>query len=76
MDLTSEARLVAGGHHRTHTSNESCVYSSIALCDSILRIAFTLLVALNNFDVQSLSVNGAYLSASLEQNVYTTTGLE
>jgi hypothetical protein len=72
MDLTRKARLVAGGH-QTDPPKES-TYSSVVSRDSI-RIAFTL-AALNDLDVLSADVQGAYLNAPTKEKVYTTAGLE
>jgi hypothetical protein len=73
MDLTRKARLVADGH-QTDPPKES-TYSSVVSRDSI-QIAFTL-VALNDLDVLSADVQGAYLNAPTKENkVYTTAGFE
>ena len=72
MDLTRKARFVAGGH-QTDPPKES-TYSSVVSRDSI-RIAFTL-AALNDLDVLSADVQGAYLNAPTKEKVYTTAGLE
>ena len=72
MDLTRKARLVAGGH-QTDPPKES-TYSSVVSRDSI-RIAFTV-AALNDLDVLSADVQGAYLNAPTKEKVYTTAGLE
>ncbi|KAI2502898.1 Reverse transcriptase (RNA-dependent DNA polymerase) [Fragilaria crotonensis] len=72
MDLTRKARLVAGGH-QTDPPKES-TYSSVVSRDSI-RIAFTL-AALNDLDVLSADVQGAYLNAPTKEKVYTIAGLE
>ncbi|KAI2511653.1 Reverse transcriptase (RNA-dependent DNA polymerase) [Fragilaria crotonensis] len=72
MDLTRKARLVAGGH-QTDPPKES-TYSSVVSRDSI-RIAFTL-AALNDLNVLSADVQGAYLNAPTKEKVYTTAGLE
>ena len=67
MDLTRKARLVAGGH-QTDPPKES-MYSSVVSRESI-RIAFTL-EALNDLDVLSADVQGAYLNAPMKEKVYT-----
>ena len=72
MDLTRKARFVAGGH-QTDPPKES-TYSSVVTRDSI-RIAFTL-AALNDLDILSADVQGAYLNAPTKEKVYTTAGLE
>jgi hypothetical protein len=72
MDLTRKARFVAGGH-QTDPPKES-TYSSVVSRDS-RRIAFTL-AALNDLDVLSADVQGAYLNAPTKEKVYTTAGLE
>jgi hypothetical protein len=65
MDLTRKARLVAGGH-QTDPPKES-TYSSVVSRDSI-TIAFTL-AALNDLDVLSADVQGAYLNAPTKEKV-------
>ena len=72
MDLTRKARLVARGH-MTDPPKES-TYSRVVSRDSI-RIAFTL-AALNDLDVLSADVQGAYLNAPTKEKVYTIAGLE
>jgi len=72
MDLTRKARLVAGGH-QTDPPKES-TYSSVVSRDSI-RIAFTL-AALNDLNILSADVQGAYLNAPTKEKVYTIAGLE
>ena len=72
MDLTRKARLVAGGH-MTDLPKES-TYSSVVSRDSI-RIAFTL-AALNDLDILSADVQGAYLNAPTKEKVYMIVGLE
>jgi hypothetical protein len=66
--LTWKARLVAGGH-QTDPPKES-TYSSAVSRDSI-RIGFAL-AALNDFEVLSVDVQGAYLNAPTTEQVYTT----
>jgi hypothetical protein len=70
MDLTRKARLVAGGH-QTDPPKES-TYSSVVSRDRI-KIAFTL-AALNDLDVLSANVQGAYLNAPTKEKVYTIAG--
>jgi hypothetical protein len=72
MELTRKARLIAG-RHLTDPPKES-TYSSVVSRDNI-RIAFTLAV-LNDFDVLSVNVQGAYLNAVTKEKVYTVAGLE
>jgi hypothetical protein len=73
MDLTRKARFVAGGH-QTDPPKES-IYISVVSHDSI-RIVFTS-AALNDLDVLSPDVQGAYLNAPTRSvQVYTTAGLE
>ncbi len=72
MDLTRKVRLVAGGH-QTDPPKESTYLSAVS-CYSI-RIAFTL-AALNDLDVLSVDVQGAYLNAPIKEKVYTIAGLE
>jgi hypothetical protein len=72
MDLTRKARFVTGGH-QTDLPKEA-TYSSVVLRDSI-RIAFTL-AALNDLDVLSADVQGAYLNAPTKEKVNTTAGFE
>ena len=72
MDLTRKARLVTGGH-QTDPPKES-TYSSVVSRNSI-RIAFTL-AALNDLDVLSADVQGAYLNAPIKEKVYTIARLE
>ncbi len=70
MDLTRKARLVAGGHE-TDPPKQS-TYSCVVSRDSI-RIAFTL-APLNDLDVLSANVHGAYLNAPTKEKVYTRCG--
>jgi hypothetical protein len=66
MDLTRKASLVVGGH-QTNPPNES-TYSSVVSRDSI-QIAF-MLAALNDLDVISADVQGAYLNAPEKKKRY------
>jgi hypothetical protein len=64
-DLTSKARLVAGGH-QTEEPAES-VYSSVVSRDSI-RIAF-LISALNGLEILARDVQNLYLNAPTKEPV-------
>ena len=68
MDLTRKASLVVGGH-QTNPPNES-TYSSVVSRDSI-QIAF-MLAALNDLDVLSADVQGAYLNTPTKEKVHAT----
>jgi hypothetical protein len=72
MDLSRKARLVAGGH-RTDPPT-SLTYSSVISRDSV-RIAF-LIAALNDLSVLATDIGNTYLNATMQENVYSTTGKE
>ena len=63
MDFTRKARFVAGGH-RTEPPL-SITYASVVSRESV-RIAF-LVAALNNLDILSADVQGAYLNAPCKE---------
>ena len=60
MDLTSKARIVAGGHLNKEVSKH-ITYSSVVTKESV-RICF-ILSALNELDVLSGDIGNAYLNA-------------
>jgi hypothetical protein len=72
MYLTRKARLVANGA-RTDPNKEMS-YSSVVSRESV-RTAF-LLAALNDLDVMTADIEGAYLYADAKKKVYTTAGIE
>lgn len=72
MDFSRKARFVAGGHVTDPPSTQT--YASVVSRESV-RIAF-LIAALNDLDVMSADVQGAYLNAPCKEKVYTICGLE
>ena len=71
-DLTRKARFVAGGHMMETPS--LITYSSVVARDSI-RILFVI-AALNNLDVLSTDIQGAYLYAHPRERAYFVAGDE
>jgi Reverse transcriptase (RNA-dependent DNA polymerase) len=72
MTLKHKAQYVAGGH-QTEPAKD-IMFASVVLRDSI-RIAF-LLAALNDLDILSADISGAYLNAKATKKVYTLAGKE
>jgi hypothetical protein len=72
ISLTRKARYVAGGHQTEPTKD--ITFASVVSRDSI-RIAF-LVAALNDLNILSADVAGAYLNANTIEKVYTTAGKE
>ena len=72
MTLERKARYVAGGHQTQPTKD--ITFASVVSRDSI-RIAF-LIAALNDLDVLSADISGAYLNANAAEKVYTIAGRE
>jgi hypothetical protein len=72
ITLDRKARYVAGGHQTKPTKDVT--FASVVSRDSI-RIAFTV-AALNDLEVLSADVSGAYLNAKAAEKVYTTAGTE
>jgi hypothetical protein len=72
ITLERKARYVAGGHQTEPT--KEITFASVVTRDSI-RIAF-LVAALNDLEVLSADVSGAYLNANAMEKVYTTAGKE
>ncbi len=72
MTLEMKARYVAGGHQTEPTKD--ITFASVVSRDSI-RIAF-LVAALNDLDVLSADISGAYLNANAAEKVYTIAGKE
>jgi Reverse transcriptase (RNA-dependent DNA polymerase) len=72
IDFTRKARFVAGGHVTSPPATQT--YASVVSRESV-RIAF-LLASLNDMDVLSADVQGAYLNAPCHEKVYTTCGME
>ena len=72
ITLDRKARYVAGGHQTEPTKDMT--FASVVSRDSI-RIAF-LVAALNDLEVLSADVAGAYLNAKAKEKVYTTAGKE
>jgi hypothetical protein len=72
ITLDRKARYVAGGHQTEPTKDVT--FASVVSRDSI-RLAF-LVAALNDLDVLSADISGAYLNAKAAEKVYTTAGKE
>jgi hypothetical protein len=72
MTLERKARNVAGGHQTEPTKDITFV--SVVSRDSI-RIAF-LVAALNDLEILSADISGAYLNANAAEKVYTIAGIE
>jgi hypothetical protein len=72
MTLERKARYVAGGHMMEPT--KEITFASVVSRDSI-RIAF-LVAALNDLEVLSADISGAYLNAKVAEKVYTLAGKE
>jgi hypothetical protein len=72
MTLERKARYVTGGHQTEPTKD--ITFASVVLRDSI-RIAF-LVAALNDLDILSADISGAYLNAKAAEKVYTLAGKE
>jgi Reverse transcriptase (RNA-dependent DNA polymerase) len=72
MMLEQKACYIAGGHQTTPTKD--ITFASVMSRDSI-RIA-SLVAALNNLDVLSANISGAYLNANAAEKVYTIAGRE
>jgi Reverse transcriptase (RNA-dependent DNA polymerase) len=72
MDFTRKARFVAGGHVTDPPTSQ--MYASVVSRDSV-RIAF-LIAALNDLDILSADVQGAYLNAPCKEHVHTICGDE
>jgi ribosomal protein L12E/L44/L45/RPP1/RPP2 len=70
--LTRKARYVASGHQTEPTKD--ITFTSVVSRDSIW-IAF-LVAALNDLNILSADVVGAYLNANTIEKVYTTAGME
>jgi hypothetical protein len=72
MTLERKARYVAGGHQTEPTKD--ITFASVVSRDSI-RIAFTI-AALNDLEILSADISGAYLNAKAAEKVYTLAGKE
>jgi hypothetical protein len=72
ITLDRKARYVAGGHQTEPTKDVT--FASVVSRDSI-RLAF-LVAALNDLEVLSADISGAYLNAKAAEKVYTTAGKE
>ena len=72
MDSTRKARYVAGGH-KTETP-EAPTFASVVSHESIC--IGLLMAALNNLEVMSADIAGAYLNTPCMEKVYTCCGLE
>jgi hypothetical protein len=70
MTLERKARYVAGGHQTEPTRD--ITFASVVSRDSI-RLAF-LIAALNDLEVLSADISGAYLNANAAEKVYTIAG--
>ena len=72
MTLERKARFVAGGHQTEPTKD--ITFASVVSRDSI-RLAF-LIAALNDLEILSADVSGAYLNAKAAEKVYFIAGKE
>jgi hypothetical protein len=72
ITLDRKARYVAGGHQTEPT--KEVTFASVVSRDSI-RLGF-LVAALNDLEVLSADISGAYLNAKAAEKVYTTAGKE
>jgi hypothetical protein len=72
VDLTREARLVAGGHWMGPSSQAT--YSTVVSRDSI-RIDF-LIAALNDIEILSADIGNAHLNTPTKEQVHTMAGPE
>lgn len=72
ITLERKARYVAGGHQTEPT--KEITFASVVSRDSI-RIGF-LVAALNDLDILSADISGAYLNAKAAEKVYTIAGKE
>ena len=72
IDFTRKARFVAGGHVTNPPSTQT--YASVVSRESV-RIAL-LIASLNDMNVMSADVQGAYLNAPCHEKVYTVCGRE
>jgi Reverse transcriptase (RNA-dependent DNA polymerase) len=72
VDFTRKARFVGGGHVTKPPTTQT--YASVVSRESV-RIAF-LYAALNELDIMSADVQGAYLNAPCKEKVYTRCGPE
>jgi Reverse transcriptase (RNA-dependent DNA polymerase) len=72
MDFTQKAQFVAGGHVTDPPSSQT--YVSVISRDSV-QIAF-LIAALNDLDILTVDVQGAYLNAPCRERVHTICGDE
>ena len=72
MTLERKARYVAGGHQTEPPKD--ITFASVVSRDSI-RVAF-LVAALNDLDILSADISGAYLNANAAEKVYTIAGKE
>jgi len=73
IDLTRNARLLAGGHQNPSVKSHAS-YSSVASRDSI-RLCF-MLAALNELDILMGDVGNAYLNAPNKERVHVICGPE
>lgn len=73
MTLEQKARNVAGGH-QTKPTKDHVTFASVVSRHSI-SIAF-LVAALNDLEILSANISGAYLNASAAEKVYTLAGKE
>jgi Reverse transcriptase (RNA-dependent DNA polymerase) len=67
IDFTHKARFVAGGHGTNPPSTQT--YSNVVSRESV-RIAL-LIASLNDMEVVTADVQGAYLNAPCHEKVYT-----
>lgn len=72
MDFSRKAQFVAGGHVTDPPTTQT--YASVVSRESV-RIAF-LLAALNDLDIMSVDIQGAYLNAPCKEKVFSICGAE
>jgi Reverse transcriptase (RNA-dependent DNA polymerase) len=72
IDYTRKARFVAGGHVTNPPSTQT--YASVVSRESV-RIAL-LIESLNDMDIMTADIQGAYLNAPFHVKVYTICGRE
>jgi Reverse transcriptase (RNA-dependent DNA polymerase) len=72
VDFTRKARYVGGGHVTKPPSTQT--YASVVSRESV-RIAF-LYAALNDLNIMSADIQGAYLNSPCKERVYTRCGPE
>ena len=71
LDLTRQARLVAGGQ-RKKSIQDHLVYSSVAFYDNV-RLVF-ILAGLNKLKLKACDIENAYLNAPNKEKITVTGG--